>query len=237
MRAATTVTPAPPGPPTFAPGETARYAVKWDGAAVNLVAGEITIAVQAPAYTFRVEAQTAPWVARFFEAHEKFLTRAGPRLLPEFHERDQREGSRHMRRVFLYDHARGIVRFGRDAEQAAGPEAISLPLSPESRDVLSALFYVRTLPLDAGVRHLIPINEFGRNLQVEVRVEGRETVEVGNRTVEAIRLKPHVQQRVERGRPVDATVWVTADSTRVPVLLELEATFGRVRAELIHYEK
>ena len=238
LSAATSVTPAPPGPPTFGAGEIARYAIKWDGGAMNLVAGEVTIAVQAPEYTFRVEAQTAPWVARFFEAQEKFLTRASTRLLPQVHERDQREGSRHIRRVFLYDHARGIVRMGRDADHAAGHEGVSLPLPPESRDAISALFYARTLPLEPGARHVFPVNDSGRNLQVELSVEGRETVEVAGRPVEAIRLRPLLQRRVvERRQPMRATLWVSTDASRVPVLLELEAGFGRVRVELINYQK
>ena len=237
LSAATSVTPAPPGPPTFGAGEIARYAVKWDGASMNLVAGEVTIAVQAPEYTFRIDAHTAPWVARFFEAQEKFLTRASPGLLPQVHERDQREGSRHIRRVFLYDHARGIVRMGRDAAHAAGHEGVSLPLPPESRDAISALFYARTLPLEPGARHVFPVNDSGQNLQVELSVEGRETVEVADRPVDAIRLRPRLQRRLERRQPLRATLWVSADASRVPVLLELEAGFGRVRVELIDYQR
>lgn len=237
LSAATHVTPTPPGPPTFAAGETARYAVKWDGAAMNLVAGEVTIAVQPPDYTFRIEAQTAPWMARFFEAHDKLLTRASRGLLPQMHERELLEGSRHVRRVFLYDHVRGILRMGRDADHAASEKAVSFPLPPESRDALSALFYARTLPLEPGTRHIIPVNEGGRNLQVELSVEGRETVEVGDRHVETIRLQPRLQRRLERRRPVSATLWVSTDPSRVPVLLELEAGFGRVRVELISYQK
>jgi hypothetical protein len=126
---------------------------------------------------------------------------------------------------------------GRDPEHAAGDEGISLPLPPESRDAIAALFYARTLPLEPGARHVIPVNEAGRNLLVELSVKGREMVEVAGRRIDAIRLEPRLQRRLERRQPLEATLWVSADSTRVPVLLELEAGFGRVRVELIHYEK
>jgi hypothetical protein len=235
LTSATEVMPAPPGPPTFAMGETARYAVTWDGAAMNVAAGEVTIAVQPPEYTFRVDAQTAPWMARFFEARDTLLTRASPRLLPQVHERDLLEGSRHVKRVFLYDHARGILRMGRDADHAASEKAVNFPLPPESRDAISALFYARTLRLEPGVRHIIPVNEGGRNLQVELNVEGREILEVGDRRVETIRLQPRLPRRLERRRPVSATLWVSADDTRVPVVFEIEAGFGGVRGELISY--
>ena len=127
---------------------------------------------------------------------------------------------------------------GRDADHAAGHEGVSLPLPPESRDAISALFYARTLPLEPGARHVFPVNDSGRNLQVELSVEGRETVEVAGRPVEAIRLRPLLQRRVvERRQPLRATLWVSTDASRVPVLLELEAGFGRVRVELINYQK
>ena len=126
---------------------------------------------------------------------------------------------------------------GRDAAHAASHEGVSLPLPPESRDAISALFYARTLPLEPGARHVFPVNDSGQNLQVELSVEGRETVEVADRPVDAIRLRPRLQRRLERRQPLRATLWVSADASRVPVLLELEAGFGRVRVELIDYQR
>ena len=126
---------------------------------------------------------------------------------------------------------------GRDAEQAASREGISLPLPPESRDAISALFYARTLPLEPGVRHVIPINESGQNLRVELSVEDRETVEVAGRPVEAIRIQPRLQRRLGRRQPSSAMLWVSADARRIPVLMQLEAGFGRLRVELINYQR
>jgi hypothetical protein len=217
------------------PGETARYAVAWGGAGMNVVAGEIAIRVEAPIYRFVVEAETAPWMARFFRAKELFVTSADSQLLPQIHERDQEEGSRHVHRTFIYDHAAGIVRTGRSPAEAAAGEGVALPLAPFARDALSALFYARSLPLESGLTYNLPINEAGRSLRVEIAVGQREGIQVQGRTVDAIRLDPRIRQRMERRRPVDATLWISADERRVPLLLELEAAFGRVRVELISY--
>ena len=229
------VTPDPPGPIPFAPGETARYSVRWAGAAVNMSAGDITIAVQPPAYTFLVRAETAPWVSRFFEARDVFMTRTDEQLLPQLHERDQREGSRHVTRAYAYKHDEGIVRIGQTPEHAMSEEGVSLPLARGSRDAIAAVFYARTLPLEPGRRFLIPVNEAGRQIVVELLVAARERVAVNGREVMALRLDPRMRSGAALRRTGTATLWVSDDSRRLPLVLELEAAFGQVRLELVSY--
>jgi hypothetical protein len=230
------VAPPPPGDRPFAVGETARYSAFWAGAGMNVSAGEITIVVETPT-TFVARGETAPWMSRFFEAHDTFTTHTDAQLLPQVHERDQREGSRHLTRAFVYRHADSIIRIGRDAGHAAGEEGVSLPLAKSARDAISAVFYARTLPLAAGDRYLIPVNEAGRNLVIDLVVAGRETTTVQGREVAAIRLEPRMRRRVERRRPVTATLWVSDDDRKVPVALDLDAAFGRVRLELVSYQR
>ncbi len=230
------VTPPPPGPAPFTAGETARYAVFWTSAGANLAAGEVTLSVEDPPYMFTGRLETAPWMDRFFETRATFTTRTDAALVPQVHERDERQGSRHVARTFLYHHEERLIRIGRDAADAAGAEAVTLPLAAAARDAVSAIFFARTLPLLPGDRYLIPVNEAGRNLIVELVVGPREQVMVQGREVRAIRLEPLMRRRVERRRPVAATLWISDDGRRVPVALDLDAPFGRVRAELVSYE-
>ena len=227
------VTPIPAGAAPFRPGETARYSAFWAGGAMSIPAGEITIEVADPPYTFVARGDTAPWMARFFEAHDTFTTRTNPQLVPELHERVQRQGSR----AFVYRHDERVVRVGRDSAHAASEEGVSLPLAPQARDAISAVFYARTLPLAVGDRYLIPVNEAGRNLVVELVVAARETIGFAGQQQRAIRLEPRMRRRAERRRPVTATLWVSDDERRVPLALDLDAPFGRVRLELIRYER
>jgi Protein of unknown function (DUF3108) len=202
---------------------------------MNLPAGEITVAVQDPPYTFMATGETAPWMARFFEAHDTFTTRTNDELLPQLHERDQRENARHVRRTFVYDHGGRVIRIGRDPHHAASVEGVSLPLAEHARDALSAVFYARTLPLRDGDRYQIPINEAGRSMVADVAVAGRESIALLGRQLTAIRLNPVIRRRVERRRPVTAVLWLSDDSRRLPLAMDIEAAFGRVRLELINY--
>ena len=90
--------PPPPGPAPFAPGERLVYAVTWDGPAGALEAGDVTFEVEAPPaagqHRFAVGARTAPWVARFFEADDRFATTTDDAFRPLLHERRIREGRR-----------------------------------------------------------------------------------------------------------------------------------------------
>ena len=236
LTAASTVEPPPAGPIPFHVGEVARYRVGWGGAGMSLSAGDISIGVEPPAYRLVVKAVTAPWVASFFEARDVFTTQADAALLPQVHERDQQEGSRHVARAFIYDHGARVVRSGRSVAEARAAGAVVLPMFPRARDAIAALFYARTLPLREGERYRFPVNEAGRNLIVELTVGGREMIRVQGRDVEAWRLTPRLERRVEEREQPAAIVWLSNDAQRVPLALDVDAGFGHVRVELESYQ-
>ncbi len=235
LATAATVVPPATGRIPFRVGELARYRVDWGGAGVNLSAGDISIGVEAPEYRLVVTATTAPWVARFFEAQDVFATQADAALLPQVHERDQNEGTRHVTRAFVFDDRAHVVRAGRTVADARGEAAVVLPMAPNARDAIAALFYVRTLPLRAGERIRFPVNEAGRNLVVELAVDGVEPVNVQGKMVDALRLTPVMQRRVEDRQPLASTIWLSNDERRVPLVLDLDAGFGHLRVELMSY--
>jgi hypothetical protein len=229
---ASVIAPPPVGVIPFRVGELARYRVGWGGAGVGLSAGDISISVEPPAYRLVVTAVTAPWVARFFEARDVFATQVGADLLPIVHERDQQEGARHVTRAFVFDHQSGVVRVGATVADARGGGAVVLPLLPDARDALAALFYVRTLALGVGEHYRFPVNEAGRNLAVEMTVDARETIQVAGRAVGAWRITPLLQRRVGAREPIRAIVWLSDDTARIPLAVDVDAGFGHVRLDL-----
>ena len=235
MLRAPTIEPPAPGALPFRVGEVARYSVQWGGAGVNLSAGDISIAVEPPAYRFVVRATTAPWVAKFFEAQDVFVTQANGSLYPQVHEREQKEGGRHVTRAFIFEEDAHVVRTGPTVAAARADGAVRLPMSPRARDAIAALFYIRTLPLAPGTRVKFPVNEAGRNLVVELATDGIERVHAEGHDVDALRMTPTMQRRVEDRQPLVSTVWLSNDARRVPLVLELDAGFGHVRVELVSY--
>jgi hypothetical protein len=106
---------------------------------------------------------------------------------------------------------------------------------PHARDAIAALFYARTLPLREGERYRFPVNEAGRNLVVELSVDGRDIVRVQGRDVEALRIIPRLQRRVEEREQLKAILWLSNEPPRIPLALDLDAGFGHVRVELESY--
>jgi hypothetical protein len=240
---ATTALPPPPGQIPFTPDEEATFTARWIG---DLSAGTIILRAQAPsaaererwtsaAWRLEASANTADWVSRFFEARDVFTTLAGADLSPVLHTRQIDEGSRELTRAYVYDAARRQVRVAQTAEDALSPDADATPLATGARDAVSALFYLRTLPLRPGSEVIIPVNDAGRNVTVRVRGEGTETVTTSHGSVEALRLAVAIERRLERRTGVRATLWLSTDARRVPVRLDLSAGFGQVRLELVDY--
>lgn len=239
--------PPDPGVPPFAVGEVARYDVQWLNGPLDLTAGQITLSAVAPeprdhgaagevpAWVFEVGVDTAAWVSRFFEARDRFRTAADPALRPLLHQRALREGRRSVDRVYAYDHAGRRVSSGDTPASARQPGALTLPLPAGARDALTALWYVRTLPLAPGYSVALPLNEAGRNLALTVNVPARETITVDGAPVTALRVEPRFTARVQRRQAIESTLWLSDDARRVPLVVEVAAGFGRLRLKLVDY--
>ncbi|MSO82560.1 MAG: DUF3108 domain-containing protein, partial [Acidobacteria bacterium] len=242
-----TTEPPLPGVPPFKVGERAAYDVQWLNGPLDLTAGQITLSVVAaeardlgvagepPAWVFEVGVDTAPWVSRFFEAHDRFRTAADAQLRPLLHQRALREGRRAVDRAYSYDHPGRRVSSGDSPAAARGPDALALPLPPGARDALTALWYIRTMPVSPGYALAMPLNEAGRTLALTVTVPARETIVIDGAPVPALRLEPRFTARVQRRQPIASTIWLSDDARRVPLMVEVAAGFGRVRLKLVDY--
>jgi hypothetical protein len=231
--------PAPPepGPMPFSGAETLVYDVSWRSSpGVGMSAGTATFTATrgpvpgtdargaAASRHFAVEIQTAPWVARFFEARDRLETWTDERLIPIRQEQHLREGRR------VIDRA---TRFDVTARSMTVGEGPPLPWPREARDGISALFYVRTLPLVAGYSAVIPVVEGGRRYAIELSVDRVERIVVAGREVQALRAVPRLTSTGAGGRNVTSTVWISDDARRIPLRLDVETAFGSFRLDLV----
>ena len=112
---------------------------------------------------------------------------------------------------------------------------MALPLAAHARVSLTALFYVRSLPLATGMRFEMPINEAGRNSKATIEVSGPETVDGRSGPQRAFRVQPRLTTRVQRRQAADATIWISDDARRLPIAADITAGFGHVRLKLVDY--
>ena len=235
--------PPPPGPLPFSAGEAATYEAQWLSGPLDIPAGTITMTAVAdqrpggasPGWVFEARMDTAAWVSRFFEAHDRFETKADAQLTPISHSRSIREGRRAVDSAYVFDHDARRVRSGATIAEAGSATALALPLSRGALDTLTALWYIRAMPLEPGHTAVLPVNDGRRGYLVTVRVGNREQIDVDGRSVEAIRVEPRIGASVERRQPIDATFWLSTDARRLPLVAEIAAGFGRIRLKLVNY--
>lgn len=225
--------PPEPGPISFLVGESAVYRIQWTTGPLNVPAANATVTVKGAggdaAFEFSVSGTTAPWVSRFFEADAALSTTASRRLLPLSHAETIVEGGRRIERRFDFDYGAHTVRM------SAGGTSIRFPLAANARDPISTLFFLRTLPLDSITRVTLPLTDNGRQARLDVTVAGKEQIAIDGRQWSAWKIEPRLHETVDRRAPPSMTAWISADAQRIPLVFQVDADYGSVRAELTSY--
>lgn len=127
-----------------------------------------------------------------------------------------------------------IVEFDQRAHTAAYEDK-TVPIAPRTQDVLSALYYVRTLPLEVGQSISVANHTDGKNYPLVVKVLRKETVTVDAGTFDCFVVEPILRGPAiftQKGR---LTVWFTDDRYKIPVLMKSKVVIGSVAAVLKEY--
>jgi hypothetical protein len=221
------------GPLPFAIGETAVYSIVWATGPLSIPAGTATFRVEpgkhGGRFQFTVSAKTAPWVSRFFEADDRFESAVDDALRPIVVDQRIREGSRNVDRRVTFDRRGQAVRL----KQGVATE-VAVPATPDALDPISTIFYLRALALPADDTIRLPVNDWGRNVQVTVPPGQIETIDMDGVSVDAIRLEPRVIKRDREPAHYRLTLWLSRDERRVPLIMTVDGLsgVGSVRMEL-----
>jgi hypothetical protein len=127
-----------------------------------------------------------------------------------------------------------IVEFDQHAHTASQEDKL-VPIAPRTQDVLSALYYVRTLPLEVGQSISVANHTDGKNYPLVINVLRRETVTVDAGTFDCFVVEPILRGPAiftQKGR---LTVWFTNDRYKIPVLMKSKVVIGSVAAVLKEY--
>jgi hypothetical protein len=92
-------------------------------------------------------------------------------------------------------------------------------------DVLSAIYYVASLPLQVGSTYRFPLSDGGETLTVNVHVEAREQIKTPAGTFNTIRVQPETSSGLlkDKGK---IWVWYSDDAARVPVQARAHLYWG-----------
>jgi hypothetical protein len=101
-----------------------------------------------------------------------------------------------------------------------------------TRDILSALYYVRGQELEVGEEVRVKTFEGGKNYDARVKVLGRETVSLAGRDYDCLVVEPEIAEGpfAKTGKML---IWLTDDALKIPVLMKSKVKIGSFVARLV----
>jgi hypothetical protein len=105
------------------------------------------------------------------------------------------------------------------------------------QDILSAMYFVRTQPLEIGKDVIVDVNT-GQNWPLVVHVLRREMVDTPSGKFDAFVVEPELRAEglfIQKGKKL--TMWLTADKWKTPVRVDVEVFIGHISARLTHFER
>lgn len=103
-------------------------------------------------------------------------------------------------------------------------------------DMLSAIYYVTSLPLEPGRTFSFPLNDGGESVDVNVHVEAREQIKTPAGTFNTVRIQPEAAKGLVRDKG-KLWIWYTDDSAHVPVQMRARMSWGTLVFQLVRIDK
>lgn len=235
-----------PGPPTaaaetpvpFRAGETLVYTIAWR----LFTAGEARMHIdRAPggrAWQASINAFSTGFVSKLYRVDDSITsTFDAVSLCSQSVVKTQNEGRRHRDIRIDFQRNRKVAAM-RESDAATGQhlKQAENPIPDCAYDVVSALYYVRSLPLEIGRTFDLQLNDGGKTLPITVEVQAREDVKTEAGTFHAIRVEPRLTGGSLLRSNGRIQVWFTDDAQRLLVQLKARLFVGTISATLQQME-
>jgi len=228
--------------PSFPSGETLFYSISWR----VFTAGEASMRIEHQAlpgasssWRATVRASSTGFVSKLYKVDDTLIsTFANGRMCSQSLLKILHEGRRHrsIQIDFVNDRRTAALKetdLARNQSLRQAENAI-----PEcAYDVVSALFYVRSIPLEVGSTFEVPVNDGSQTLPIAVEVQAREEVKTNAGNFRAIRVEPKVFGGSMFRRSGRMLLWFSDDSQRLLVQLKAKLFVGTITAVLERAER
>ena len=210
--------------PLLIDGETLTYEILYSSLPAGRARLEVAIETRGDSEIYRITstAQSNNVVSLFFKVDDRITSEVDASTFESrYFEKRLREGSHRKDERTYYD-ADGVVRLGSE----------TIEVEPGTRDILSALYYVRGQNLRVGEDVIVRTFDGGRNYEARIRVLRKERVRTGDRDYDCLVVEPEVHEGpfAKTGRML---VWLTDDHLKLPVLMKSKVKIGSFVARLV----
>lgn len=218
----------------YKPGEFLAYDISWSD---YLTAANATITVKdkhssfgSTAYYLVAEGQPVGLLAAIYSVYYKVDSLVDVfTLLPQRGSVFSQEGRHRRMQVTRFDQRRQQATYEMTTTTVYKRE---LRLTSRAQDPLSALFYLRTLPMRQGETTPLAVVNDGEFYDANVTVAARETIETPLGRQSAWKLVPRISNSL--GKPVgdEIAIWISDDSRRLPLRIDARLDVGVFRLVL-----
>jgi hypothetical protein len=113
------------------------------------------------------------------------------------------------------------------ANQTQGGQTTSVEFLEPVQDVLTVIYFVRTMPLEVGKTFDVPLSDAGRFYRFSIAVRERKRIRTVLGRVDAVRVEPALfgEDGLLRRRGT-LSIWITDDARRLPVKAQLKVDMG-----------
>jgi Protein of unknown function (DUF3108) len=236
--------PAPEKVPVYQPkyypfdgGEKAVYKASWNGLPVATAEISTTSHVidGKKFYTVRVEAKTSAVLDLIWKMRDTITsTIEAKALAPSRFTFSQRENRKVIDTDARFDPNAKKWFIHRDERRKVKKYEFDQP--PNVVDPITAVYLARSQDFKVGDR--LYFNIFGGKYRylLDLEVERREKIQIASGTVDAFKIVPRIKNLMKQGyaeRLNEASVWISADDRRIPVMLSSKIFVGNVYIERI----
>lgn len=220
--------------PPFSSGETLEYDISWRvfgaGKARMSLAQDST--VNPPAWRATVQADSTGIVSKLYKVEDVFRSTFSETAYCSDHlQKLLHEGTRHRDISIDFQKQRRLASV-REMDLANNRlvRQADNPIPACTFDVVSALYYVRTLNLEVGKSFQVPVNDGGRTILIDVEVQGKEEVKTPAGVFQTIRIEPQVFGGTLFKRSGRMQLWLTDDASHRLIQVRAKLFIGAITA-------
>ncbi len=219
----------------FGPGERLEFSVEYG----IIKAGTAVLAITGPeqyeslmAYRVSATARSNPAFSTFFEVND-----VNEALLDivQFHtlkfSKDLHEGDFEYSEEVYFDQDAGIVYYPNETDSSL----MQMEIPPHALDVLSCLYFARTLPLELGNTYYVDSHVDNENYPLEIIVHERGLIRVPAGEFDCILVQPALRSQGIFDQQGEIWVWLTDDERHMPVLMRSAIVIGEIVCVLEDY--
>jgi len=220
----------------FKAGEKLTYKLTYNNAFGEVYAGNATVEVREdtvggkPGFQIVGIGETNTFFDFFYKVRDKFESEIDATTLqPQSFIRTTREGN------FSYD---DTVYFDRQKDTAVSSRK-SKPIPNDVFDIVSAVYFMRTLTVDDfGADSTYYLNFFLDDSVYATKIKyiGRGVIKTEWGWIPCLKVRPMMATGEVFSRKYPMTIWITDDENHIPVLGNSEIIVGSVSMELTDFE-